>query len=452
MVMGSGYVEQQLGLGDNSSITSAATSGVFDVKGVTVFFFILYFLMATQDIAVDGWALTMLSKKNRGKGPVCNSIGQNLGYFLAFVGFLALNDVESSERLWRPLLGWKSNPSTGIVSLGGFIRFMGAMMLMITTFVALFKREDPLDGTVASNVYENSSEDAELDASQIGLRETYHRLWSVCQLPAVRWLFLILLTYRLPTALSDNVKFLKAVEFGLSKQTTALLSPTLILPLAIAVPVVAAKIWKGHPLRQFMTAYRARVTLVPLFDIMMLLAVRSLKDRMDISSRAMFWFFIIGSTGLQAIVSSLQFNAQMTFFAHRVDPAIGGTYMTLLNTAANLGGTWPASLCMYFVGQMTIPPSCRIDNTGVEVCTGGRDAYFPLQIIFSVLGCIWIFCLGNTVKYVAELPDDAWRTHIGEDVVDSIGSGNNASRSMNKVCDGLMFRFPTSIQKGYKSA
>ena len=36
------------------------------VRPLTGFFFALYFLCATQDIAVDGWALTMLSAKNAG--------------------------------------------------------------------------------------------------------------------------------------------------------------------------------------------------------------------------------------------------------------------------------------------------------------------------------------------------------------------------------------------------
>merc|ERR1719162_672809 len=115
MIWGSDYVETRLGLSDSSE--------ALDIKGVTLFFFALYFLMATQDVAVDGWALTMLSRENRGKGPICNSIGQNLGYFMAFVGFLALNDAETSETVWRPILGLKSNPGKGVVSLGGFIRF-----------------------------------------------------------------------------------------------------------------------------------------------------------------------------------------------------------------------------------------------------------------------------------------------------------------------------------------
>jgi len=104
----------------------------------------------------------------------------------------------------------------------------------------------------------------------------------------------------------------------------------------------------------------------------------------------------------------------MYSFSPRVDPAIGGSYMTLLNTFANLGGTWPASFIMYLIGQYTIPPTCVVGDDGVEVCSGGRDAYFPLQIILSGLGCLWVFIMGKRVHYVAELPDDAWLTHIGE--------------------------------------
>lgn len=276
MVSGSDYVEQELGLNHAAQSSSPVVLGghatdvasSMNVRGLTAFFFALYFLMATQDIAVDGWALTMLSKKNRGKGPVCNSIGQNMGYFLSYVGFLALNDAESSENLWRPLLRMKSQPGVGLVSLGGFVKFMGVFMLAITVLVGLFKKEvdmtlaegdcctigaisngaksrrsDDMENLIPNkkqgenNVDAYDDEEHELDAYEIGIAETYHRLWAVVQLPAVHSLILILLTYRLPCALSDNVKFLKAVEFGLSKQTTAMLSPTIVLPLGILVPI-----------------------------------------------------------------------------------------------------------------------------------------------------------------------------------------------------------------------
>lgn len=362
-----------------------------DVRGATAFFFALYFLMATQDVAVDGWALTMLSKRNRGRGPVCNSVGQNVGYFVSFVGFLALNDPDSCESLWRPLLGLESRPGEGLVTLGGFLRAMGAYMLVVTTLVALFKRETPADPR-RDGVDDDDDDDEppELDASEIGLRETYRRLYDACRLPAVRSLFVVLLTYRFPTALSDNVKFLAAVENGLDRQTTALLSPTVVLPLGVLVPLVAARVWRGHPLDQFVAAYKARVTLVPLLDVWLLRSAgRRPRD-------ALFWAALVASTAGQTIAHSLQFNAQMTFFASRVDPAIGGSYMTLLNTAANLGGTWPASAIMWIMGRLS--------------SADGPDAYAPLQAVLSALGLAWLWCNTHRVRDIARSDESCWRT------------------------------------------
>ncbi|KAL3935374.1 MAG: hypothetical protein SGBAC_009101 [Bacillariaceae sp.] len=432
---GANFVEDELGLGH---LDAGSSSSVMNVKGVTLYFFALYFLMATQDIAVDGWALTMLSKPNRGKGPICNSIGQNIGYFLSFVGFLAMNDVEASETLWRPLLRLPSNPTKGLVSLQGFLKFMGATMLLTTIGVAIWKRELPSAATTTTTTtvttttattqtaVDDDDDDAELDAAELGLKETYHRLWAVCQLPSVRLLFLILVTYRLPTALSDNVKFLKAVELGMSKSTTALLSPTVILPLGILVPIAAHHIWhKEGPLRQFTTAYQWRVTVIPLLDLLMLHMITTSQNHHGY----VFWLAILASTAGQAICNSLQFNAQMIFFASRVDPAIGGTYMTLLNTAANLGGTWPSSAVMGLLGYLT---KMRQDSCGAGAATGAAtgavvnqsppsnafcttDPYFYLQAIFSALGIAWLLFFSPKLKHLASLPDDMWRTHLLDD-------------------------------------
>ena len=87
--------------------------------------------------------------------------------------------------------------------------------------------------------------------------------------------------------------------------------------------------------------------------------------------------------------------------------------MTLLNTAANLGGTWPSSMIMWLVGHLTQDPHCVVDpESDQEVCTGGWDPYLMLQVTLSCLGCIWILFLGRRVRRLAELPDDAWRTHL----------------------------------------
>ena len=47
------------------------------------------------------------------------------------------------------------------------------------------------------------------------------------------------------------------------------------------------------------------------------------------------------------------FVAIMAFFARISDPAVGGTYMTMLNTLTNLGGNWPATLALWPVDHLT---------------------------------------------------------------------------------------------------
>jgi hypothetical protein len=51
---------------------------------------------------MDG-LLTMLSKRNRGRGPVCNSNVQKHWLLFEHCRILGAHDAESSETLWRPL-------------------------------------------------------------------------------------------------------------------------------------------------------------------------------------------------------------------------------------------------------------------------------------------------------------------------------------------------------------
>ncbi|GMH70200.1 hypothetical protein TL16_g05349 [Triparma laevis f. inornata] len=226
MYMGAGFVSDQVvvpasianSVDDSNNLDVEKLINLpFDIRGVTAFFFVLYLMLATQDIAVDGWALTMLKKENRGKGPVCNSIGQNIGTLLSYTGFLALNDetLSKSVRSWFGLPAFGSDGTRSLVSLESFLRICGFAMCAVTVTVGLFKSE--VNPVIDSSLSSDSDDDAELDASEIGIKETYRRLYSVTKLPTVRMLVLVLLTYRFPTALSDNAKFLKALDYGLDK-------------------------------------------------------------------------------------------------------------------------------------------------------------------------------------------------------------------------------------------
>lgn len=58
-------------------------------------------MAATQDIAVDGWALTMLEKRNVGYASTCNSVGQTAGYFIGNVVLLAFSSADFCNKYIR---------------------------------------------------------------------------------------------------------------------------------------------------------------------------------------------------------------------------------------------------------------------------------------------------------------------------------------------------------------
>lgn len=108
---------------------------------LTVLFFSLNFLAATQDIAVDGWALTMLKKENVGHASTCNSVGQTVGYFLSYVLFMALESTSFCNTYLRT-----ESRDYGVVSLPGFLYFWGWVFIVTTTLVAVLKKEVPIVG------------------------------------------------------------------------------------------------------------------------------------------------------------------------------------------------------------------------------------------------------------------------------------------------------------------
>jgi PAT family acetyl-CoA transporter-like MFS transporter 1 len=206
---------------------------------LTAVFLCLNFLAATQDIAVDGWALTMLSRNNVGYASTCNSVGQTAGYFLGNVVFLALESADFCNKYLR------SQPQTdGLVTLPGFFFFWGIVFLVTTTLVMIFKHE------VTNRLPEDSPE--------MGVMKTYSMLYRIFHLPSVRLFALILLTCKLGFAVTDSATGLKLIEAGVHKENLALLAIP-IVPLQIMLPWIISRYTNGpRPLDTFLKAYPYR--------------------------------------------------------------------------------------------------------------------------------------------------------------------------------------------------
>ena len=81
------------------------------------------------------------------------------------------------------------------------------------------------------------------------------------------------------------------------------------------------------------------------------MAVRAYAD--TATPGPLFFAVLIVVSVLHEVAGTLVFVSMMSFFAKVSDPAIGGTYMTLLNTIANLGAKWPNSSALYFLSSLT---------------------------------------------------------------------------------------------------
>jgi hypothetical protein len=93
-----------------------------------------------QDIAVDGWALTLLSRRHVGYASTCQTVGMNMGYFTSITVFLALNDASFCNRFLRAA---NAAAPLGLVSLTSYMRFWAFAYAIVTLAVWLLKAERP---------------------------------------------------------------------------------------------------------------------------------------------------------------------------------------------------------------------------------------------------------------------------------------------------------------------
>ncbi|KAH9508685.1 hypothetical protein Btru_049637 [Bulinus truncatus] len=368
-----------------------------NVLGLTLIFVFLNFLAATQDIAVDGWALSMLSKPNVGWASTCNTVGQTAGYFLGNVLFLSLESADFCNNYLRNV-----PQSEGIITLSGFLWFWGVTFFVTTTLVGIFKKE---------------TKDPEADQDQT-IVETYKILFKVICLKPVISYSVILLTSKIAFAAADSLTGLKLIEAGLPKERLALFAVPMV-PLQIALPLLISKYTSGpKPLEIWLKAYPFRLLISVLYCVIVYWA-----SSVQTAPGEFPWYFYVVTLafyGLHQVAVYCMFVAQMAFHAKISDPVIGGTYMTLLNTVANLGGNWPSTLTLWLVDHFTWK-SCSTgqpcDSKDMEkecldagnTCDTSLDGYYVLSSVCLLLGLLFLKSRSKPLRHLSELGEKSWR-------------------------------------------
>lgn len=389
------------------------------VYTVTALFFALIFLAATQDIAVDGWALTLLSRPNLGYASTAQTVGINIGYFMSFTVFLALNSVEFGNKYLRSVP--RDFP---LLSLGAYLQVCGLVFLAFTTWLLLCRREEM-----------HTTPDGEME-----LVQAYTVMGRIMGLQHVRLIMLVHLIAKFGFQANEAVTGLKLVEHGLGKEDLAF-AVLIDFPFQIVFGYLTAMWSRGsRPLRPWVIAFVGRLALA--------LCAMALVYGMPVPPAKIstsYFFLIVLSTVLNSFASTVQFVGINAFHTKVADPVIGGTYMTLLNTMSNLGGTWPRYFVLKMVDYFTVsrcePPAdvspARLDELlrhanitmGLGECTseagktqcaavGGhctvlRDGYYWTNTLCVAVGALSLLLVILPIaRSLERVPPQAWRVSL----------------------------------------
>lgn len=403
-----------------------------DIIFLTFVFSLFVFLAATQDIAVDGWAISMLSKENVSWQATCNFTGQAIGFFFGNIIFIVFESTKFSNQFIRPLFGLALQDH-GIITLKMFMYSFGVIFI-VTTFMILFL------------INENHLKSADFEMSKtdkhLGFFSTYKMIWKIINLKRVQQLAFILLTSRIGWA-TDSALFLKMIEYGVSKEVICLLTIPLI-PVNVLWPLIVTKYTNG-PKSLILNAKCIPIKL--LVALMCTSFMYFLRDFKNSEGEYDYKFYItcVCVFAINTMVDLTRAVSMTAFIARVSDESIGGTYMTFLTTLANLGGKYPSTLALYMINWFT-KKHCSFESLNVlsmsannsditystrstiliqNTCSttyqakdcreaGGEcittfDAFYYLSIILVFTGLIWLILFKKIFKSLNYSRKSEWK-------------------------------------------
>jgi len=197
-------------------------------------------------------------------------------------------------------------------------------------------------------------------------------------------------------------------------------------PVMMLFSIVSGKLAKGsQPLTVWFGSLRFEVLFSALTMTAIYVFSRIQKQGTAVSSSLYLSFLLLFLA--ETIANTMKFVALGGFFMKISDKSIGGTYLTLLNTISNFGGTWPKSPILFLVDFLTrvncIEPEsgdyvgrCRgTDETSKGECgaLGGiccteRDGYYPVATFCLCFAIGFFYFLKSKFVPMQNLRDAAW--------------------------------------------
>lgn len=318
------------------------------------------FFIASQDIALDGWALT-LCRENCTLASICQTIGHKVGSIQSVLIFLQLNSTEFCNK-WI----FSEKRETPLISIQDYFLYI-IIYVSVATVICIFFPESPdyIDDTkkVGQKVedhgainntevlgfetkdgYIHTHQEETKEEETLSLKENIKTFFKIVSLSHVRKYYFFVLLFRLSTIFFNEINGLKLIENGFQKERLAVLS-IIVIPFELfAASALESK--KDNFWIFIKSIFGLRICLY-IADLLFVIYYKEIVNAFQLPIN--IDIIILGVITISSsILDTYIYSCLSGFLMSVCDKSAGATYITTLYSLLNLSYVFPR----YFIFQL----------------------------------------------------------------------------------------------------
>lgn len=362
---------------------------------IVLAWFLVMIFCANVRIAIDSWAIDLLSPSNVHWASPAVTIGEAVSGFVSFNLFLGATSFKSSKDE-----SGKAEPADT------HLFFLGSAAIFVITAVSLMigKRENNKEPRTRT------------------IRQAYTIIWNILKLRQVWLLMLIHMVSMIGFITNDTITVLQLVKNHFNDFELAALG-TVTVPFAIAGGFLVARAFQTkHPLQVWRRMFPWRLLLAFISQLTVLVISRYPNSRFR-------WLVVILPFCLSRFFESAMWVAFVAFHAQLADPQCGGIYMSLLSTTLNIRYD---TLQFFFTKTIGLIDGSD-DLTKPSPLIDGYQIVNTTSIVLAIL--LYRFFLRPATMYLQTIDVAEWRvldTAVAEPVAYEMASTRDGDEDMKE--------------------
>ncbi|OAF65307.1 hypothetical protein A3Q56_06977, partial [Intoshia linei] len=328
-----------------------------NINGFIIIFFIMNFMASLQDISLDGWCVTILSEKNKSIFSISRSMSKCVGFVVSVNLFFMLTSRDLINNFKTFMYGATETTQSNtlaIISIQTYLYILSAIIFITAICFAIFKKEKDIK-------------------EKYNLKITYLHFLRLLKHKPILKLIVIHLISKIPFLAAEKIALLRLIDAGILIDIYSIITLPLIFVNILLSYIFSrfAKRLQKNPLilwlnsivlRSFLTfllAISVHYVCLYLRDLSQKQAkLNYLHDQYGLNSininkfnppKSIYvYMFMYGV--LVDIFQQISFLPIMSFHSQISDVLIGGSFMTLINTACDFGGMWIVTLSLWLIG------------------------------------------------------------------------------------------------------